>query len=254
MELMEDDLDRVAALGEPLRRTLYFLAAGTERGLTRDQGAAQAGVARSVAAFHLDKLAEAGLLDVEYRRPDSAGGPGAGRPAKWYRRSNIQVEVSLPRRRYDLASEVLADAVERAGTGQTLPDALDAAAMAKGTELGLLARTAGDRAPDALRRLTGVLSGQGYEPRSEGSDVILANCPFHDLAEHHRHLVCSINHTMLEAAAKEAGLPAGTARLDPQPGRCCVRLAAPPRRRSRHPNRPAGPGKLTPRRPRLPEI
>jgi predicted ArsR family transcriptional regulator len=241
MRLMDEDLDRVAALGEPLRRTLYFLAASTERGLTRDQGAAQAGVARSVAAFHLDKLAEAGLLDVEYRRPDGAGGPGAGRPAKWYRRSNLQVEVSLPQRRYDLASEVLAEAIERAGTGQALPHALDEAAIAKGTELGSLAHNTGDRTPDALGRLTGVLTRQGYEPRSEGTDVILANCPFHDLAERHRHLVCSINHTMLAAAAEEAGLPPGTARLDPQPGRCCIRLAAPPRRRSRHPKRRPSP-------------
>ena len=45
-------------------------------------------MARSVAAFHLDKTAEVGLLGVEYRRRDGAGVPGAGTQAKWYRQSN----------------------------------------------------------------------------------------------------------------------------------------------------------------------
>jgi len=48
-----------------------------------------------LAAFHLDKLLEQGLLDVEFRRISGRAGPGAGRPAKLYRLSARQLEVTL---------------------------------------------------------------------------------------------------------------------------------------------------------------
>jgi predicted ArsR family transcriptional regulator len=65
------------------------------------------GLPRATAAFHLDRLVEEDLLDVSYQRRT---GPGAGRPAKLYRRSPHQVAVSLPQRRYDLAGQLLSSA------------------------------------------------------------------------------------------------------------------------------------------------
>jgi hypothetical protein len=58
---------------------------------------------RSVAACHLDKLAGAGLLQVRYQRLAGREGPGAGRPAKIYRRADIQLSVSLSERHDDQA-------------------------------------------------------------------------------------------------------------------------------------------------------
>ena len=77
----------VAALAEPARRALYAFVSGQDEPVSREQAAAGAGVARHVAKFHLDKLVEDGLLDFEFRRPPGRRGPGAGRPAKVYRRS-----------------------------------------------------------------------------------------------------------------------------------------------------------------------
>src|SRR5918993_2301346 len=114
-----DDLDRLAALAEPVRRRLYEFVVGQAEPVDRDAAAAGAGVGRPLAAFHLDRLAEAGLLDVTYRRRSGRTGPGAGRPAKFYARPRAgELNVSVPPRRYGLAAEILAEGVERDGASQ----------------------------------------------------------------------------------------------------------------------------------------
>src|SRR3954471_7060684 len=109
------DLDtriaQLSALAEPIRRALYAFVAAQREPVTREQAASGLDVPVHVAKFHLDRLVEDGLLDAEYRRPPGRGGPGAGRPAKVYRRSAIEVEVSLPERRYAVAGRVLVRAV-----------------------------------------------------------------------------------------------------------------------------------------------
>src|SRR5438128_1362724 len=76
-----------------------------------------------VETFHLDKLHASGLLDVEFRRPPGRRGPGAGRPAKRYRRSAAEFSVSLPAHRYDLAGLIMATAL-----ADTINDGLPVAA------------------------------------------------------------------------------------------------------------------------------
>src|SRR6476620_6115370 len=118
---IDADLISVAALGEPVRRELYRFVAAQPDPVSRDQAAAGVGVARHVAKFHLDKLEEDGLLEVEYRRPPGRSGPGAGRPAKLYRRSGRAIAISLPERRYDLAGQVMAQAIIAAeSTGDSM--------------------------------------------------------------------------------------------------------------------------------------
>ena len=57
---LSEQLSSVAALAEPVRRRLYVYVA-TQRGpVGRAAAAAAAGVPRTVAAFHLDRLVEAG--------------------------------------------------------------------------------------------------------------------------------------------------------------------------------------------------
>src|SRR3954468_20644750 len=110
----EQQVAGVAALNDPVRRSLYvFICISTEP-VSREQAAAAVGVQKPLAAFHLDKLADEGLLDFEFRRLTGRTGPGAGRPAKLYRRSDRQIDVSLPPRQYDLAAHLLAAAVDTA--------------------------------------------------------------------------------------------------------------------------------------------
>ena len=227
MVVVAAEFDQLSALGmlaEPLRRRLYEFVVAQAFGVTRDEAAGALGVARSVAAFHLDKLVGAGLLEAEHRRPAGRRGPGAGRPALWYRRAEHELSVSVPERRYQLAAEVLADAAEEASGGVPLDDALRRAARACGRRLG--ASLSETRREHALDALVEVLAANGYEPHREERTIWLANCPFDALAAGHRQLVCGMNLDLLRAVAEAAGLAPEAARLDPRPGRCCVSLAA----------------------------
>src|SRR5512141_2158384 len=95
---VERQLAGLAVLSEPARRALYVYVADRQADVGRDEAARAVGVSRSLAGFHLDRLVEEGLLEASFRRLSGRTGPGAGRPAKVYRRSRRQLEVSLPPR------------------------------------------------------------------------------------------------------------------------------------------------------------
>src|SRR6188474_2167485 len=134
---LEQRIAAIAALDQPLRRDLYRLLASTPAWTTRDEAAAALGIPRSVAAFHLDKLADAGVVAVRFERVGGRTGPGAGRPSKLYRPTQEEVAASVPDRHYDLAGSLLASAVaESANTGAPVRDCLRAAARASGREIG----------------------------------------------------------------------------------------------------------------------
>jgi predicted ArsR family transcriptional regulator len=225
-----DRVHGVAALDHPVTQSVYRLLA--ERGEVSRDGAAEAlDLARSVAAFHLDKLVDAGLADVRFERLTGRSGPGAGRTAKVYRRSDNEIGVSLPERRYDLAGGLLAEAVERSSDeGVPVATALRRAATEMGRRIGEAARVpAGRRSGRAKRRdaLVGALERHGYEPHLRGGEIVLTNCPFHVLAEEHRDLVCGMNLELLSGVIDGAGgADVLEARLAPQPGYCCVRMKA----------------------------
>lgn len=232
---MEPDADRVAALAslnEPLRRRLYGLAVSEAIGVSRDGAAAALGVPRSVAAFHLDKLVDVGLLEVDHRRPAGRGGPGAGRPAKWYRRAAGEIALSVPERHYDLAALLMARAIDTVGEESTaVTEALGAAAKDYGRSLGARLHPSDERAsPASTEQVSDLLADDGYEPQQRDGTITLGNCPFHALAEEHRALVCEMNLELVRGVVEGAGLPSATAVLDPAPGRCCVTLVSSPAR------------------------
>jgi predicted ArsR family transcriptional regulator len=221
----------VASLAEPQRRALYRHVVDRGGAISKDEAAAVLGVARSVAAFHLDRLVADGLLTTEFRRLTGRRGPGAGRPAKLYRRADAEVSVSLPARRYDLAAALLAAAVSEATEGGTpVDDALRRVATDRGHELGRTARRAAGRRPGrrALLDVTlRVLREQGYEPRRRDGEIVLANCPFHALVDDQRELVCGMNRDFLAGVADAVGDDLLAAKLVPTEGYCCVRLTTP---------------------------
>jgi len=73
-------ISAVATLDEPTRRRLYDHVVRQTAAVTRDEAATALGLPRATAAFHLDRLAAEGLLDVVYERRTGRSGPGAGRP------------------------------------------------------------------------------------------------------------------------------------------------------------------------------
>src|SRR3712207_2641939 len=109
---LDRQIDGVAVLHDPVRRAVYRYVAAQDEAVSRDQAADAVGVRRAAAAFHLDRLVEEGLLDVEWRRLSGRTGPGAGRPSKLYRRSARELEVTVPSRHYDVAGHLLAGAIQ----------------------------------------------------------------------------------------------------------------------------------------------
>ena len=223
-------LAAIAALGEPLRRGIYLFVAAETEPVSRDRAAEHFGVSRGVAAFHLDKLADLGLLEVEFRRPPGRGGPGAGRPSKLYRAGEREVSFSLPPREYELAGRLLAEAVTASQRdGIPVDQALTDSAVTLGQSLGRLAKEEAGASvePDVLvESACQVLSDCAYEPSYDGTEIGLANCPFHVLAEQYRDLVCGMNLAIMNGLAEELADSGLEARLDPQPGMCCVRLTS----------------------------
>lgn len=227
---LDDHIAGVASLAEPQRRALYRFVVDQGRAVSKDEAAAAMDVARSVAAFHLDRLVADGLLTTEFRRLTGRQGPGAGRPAKLYRRAQRELAVSLPARQYDLAAGLLAAAVNEAThTGVPVGEALTEVAGERGRQLGQRAREEAGTRPSRralVEAVVGVLGQQGYEPHQHGREIVLANCPFHALVDEQRELVCGMNHDFLSGMADGVGDDVVTARLAPSEGNCCVRLDA----------------------------
>ncbi|HJQ64926.1 MAG TPA: hypothetical protein VJ816_01045 [Gemmatimonadales bacterium] len=222
----ESTIGRIAALADPVRRALYFFVAQGPGEVSRDQAARGVHIARPLAAFHLDKLVEQGLLEASYRRLTKRRGPGAGRPAKLYRRSGLQVDVSLPPREYELAARLFASAAA-AGAPATRARFRNSA-RAFGASLGRDARRRGGKRSGRgalLQQLQTVLHEHGYEPfRAADGAIRLHNCPFDSLARDYRPLMCDMNQALLSGVVRELKLPGCRAMLDPQPGMCCVAI------------------------------
>ncbi|GAA3046628.1 helix-turn-helix domain-containing protein [Gordonia defluvii] len=213
------DISAVAALDEPLRRRLYQYVCASEHSVGRDEASAAVDLPRKTAAFHLDKLVEAGLLTVHFARLTGRSGPGAGRPSKLYSRAEHPISIQLPERSYELAAQLLAQAVEDAeSTGVSPQDSLNSRALEAGRVAGTAERKTGDGG------LIEVLTRCGYEPRYDGDDIVMANCPFHSLAKQHTDLVCAMNLGLIEGILDGADHAARRARLVPDERYCCVRI------------------------------
>jgi predicted ArsR family transcriptional regulator len=221
---LADQATSVAALADPVRRALYRHVAGRPDAVSREQVASACEVPLHSVKFHLDRLVDAGLLEVEFRRLSGRTGPGAGRPSKLYRRSARQVSVSLPDRRYDLVGEILAEAVDRSTRDATpVADVAAAVAAETGSRIGaedLAGRQAAG--PADVRR---VLARCGFEPQPVAGELCLTNCPFDRLATAHPDLVCGLNLALVGGILSAVPAPGLRARLAPTPGYCCVRVS-----------------------------
>jgi predicted ArsR family transcriptional regulator len=220
---VDGQLDSLGILAEPLRRSLYRYVVGQGRPVPRAEVADALGIPRSVAAFHLDRLAQAGLLEVTRAHTSARRGPGSGRPAKLYRRSPAVLDVSLPQRAYLRLSTLLADAVAAGGAEDALND--DAARV--GRRMGEAARPRGPL-PDGAAELEAAavaLSEWGYEPYAQAGRLRMRNCPYRAVQENHPPLVCDANLHLLEGACAGLGVAGLEARMDPRPGECCVTVS-----------------------------
>lgn len=214
----ESGIAAVGGLDEPVRRRLYAYVSGRDEPVGRDEAAAAVGIGRPLAAYHLDKLVDLGLLTASYRRPKGRRGPGAGRPAKLYARSGREFSVSIPPREYELAARLLAQAVNDDLSGAARAT-LGHAAHQLGVDLGWSSRGVGEEAGGAHA----ALAHHGFEPVCDAEgNVSLANCPFHKLAGLYPDVVCGMNLALIGGLIDGLGLDGLRPVLEPGAGRCCV--------------------------------
>ncbi|MUL46758.1 helix-turn-helix domain-containing protein [Mycobacterium sp. CBMA293] len=204
----------LSSLDDPVRRRLYQLIVESDGPVSREDAAAAAGIGRTLAAYHLDKLSEAHLLTVAYRRPEGRTGPGAGRPAKLYSPVEREFSVSVPPRDYRLLADVLASSIERDPDG-TVSSALHQAARGAGESV----------ATEAGGDLLEALHASGYLPYDdERGGIGLRNCPFHAVAKEHLEVVCGLNLALVEGVITGSSTSDARAELIPRDGHCCVRI------------------------------
>ncbi|MHA3684508.1 helix-turn-helix transcriptional regulator [Leucobacter sp. HY1908] len=219
-----DSIHAVGALADPVRRELYDYVVSQHDAVGRKQAAEAVGTPQHTAKFHLDRLVDEGLLSVEYRRLSGKTGPGAGRPSKLYRRSEAEIEVTLPGRQYDLMGGILAAAIEQ-NDSPDMQRALDTVAHTAGVGVGAAHRTAmPEPAADALTEIADTLAAQDFEPVVEPGAVRLRNCPFDHLAKDHTQLVCGVNQKFVQGVVDGLGCGCGHANLEPEAGYCCVTI------------------------------
>ena len=228
-----DPIEAVATLDEPNRRHLYELVVASSEPVGRDDAAGALGISRELAAFHLDRLVDAGLLETEFRRRGGRTGPGAGRPAKLYRRADREVAVSFPPRSYGVAADVLATAFDRLA-GTPAAETVTMVARERGIVAGKRARRKAGSRPGRRRlrdELLDVFGEAGYEPEVHPTSgtVSLRNCPFDSLAAGHRELTCGMNLAWAQGVITGLGDSKVAVELAPEPGRCCVLVQSVPR-------------------------
>jgi predicted ArsR family transcriptional regulator len=225
----DQQIAALAALDQPMRRDLFQVLCHRDGWTSRDDASRALGISRALAAFHLDKLAEAGVVDTIFERVSGRSGPGAGRPSKLYRPTTREVSASVPARRYELAGSLLAAAVEATATsGRPIADALDDVSGQAGRDIGAAAANRAVAGQES-ELVAAVLRDHGYDPGPPvDGEIVLSNCPFHHLAEQHRDVICAMNLHLITGVLIGLGDSgrALTAHLQPDPEHCCVRLTA----------------------------
>lgn len=215
---MAEEITAIAALDEPVRKALYDAVRDADHALTREEAAAATGISRKLAAFHLDKLVDVGLLVTA-----PAPGPRqVGRAPKAYRSSPAAVQVSVPPRTYADLAAILLDAIEQQGPGEHLSDVCRRVAGDRGTAFGRIRRPG-----SAAVRVRAALTDAGYEPDTapDGS-LRLRNCPFHPLAEQHTDFVCGVNGAFLTGLLDGTRAPGLEVVAKEPAGQCCAEIRA----------------------------
>lgn len=232
MKGLSEGAGSLAVLKDELRRNIYRFVRGSRRAVTRKEVAREAGISTKLAAFHLDQLVDRGFLRFHYARPPGRSGPGAGRTSKYYEPSDLEIEVSIPQREYQLVGRLLLNALQTQQPGETPRDAVLRVADEAGRELAQeLRETVGRRriGPErALSSIQTVLEEHGYEPyEAAKGEIRLKNCPFHHLSADAPDWICGMNQAFIEGMVRGLGNESLEVALEPSAPECCVRLRLP---------------------------
>ena len=184
------EIDRaISALQDPTRRANPCSTSTHEPERTTAEVAAAVGVHRTVAHAHLERLVALGYLISSQRRGT------AGKPAKLYRITEREIELSYPIRRFARLAALLAHALHES------PDGIGIAREA-GRGHGASMVTKPPLTESVLRELIPL---EAEYVMSDG-DVVARNCIFRQACEQAQDIVCRLHAGILEGAFRKAGL------------------------------------------------
>jgi predicted ArsR family transcriptional regulator len=192
-----DLLGVLKALGDETRFSMYQELASSTNALTAGELAERLGLHANTVRLHLERLREAGLVDVE---PVHRG--TVGRPQHVYSLAPGAPGLGFDPPSYTLLAGLLATLAERVGA-----DADDAAAAGRswGVEVGR--RT---RSKSCVRALSAEMDRLGFDPAAEAgpgrtTDIAFLHCPFRELAEAYPELVCNLHRGICEGVVEAVG-------------------------------------------------
>ncbi|HZU19102.1 MAG TPA: helix-turn-helix domain-containing protein [Candidatus Dormibacteraeota bacterium] len=174
--------DVVNVLADRTRRSILLAFYADPRPRTAGEVAAEAGVHRTVAFSHLERLVQAGFLATEVRRGRR------GRPAKLYRLGSRPVGLWYPPRRFLELSQLLAEAL-----GQLGPPGVRAAF----------------RAGRQWSASIGDLAAIGDQLHREGDRIVVTSCVFREACREGEEVVCWLHAGVLEGVLGGAVRPLG---------------------------------------------
>ena len=222
----EPDVVRIGVLADPQRRRVYEHVASLREPPTLSEVAESLQMGRTLAAFHLGKLVDAGFVETLAAQVL----PGQrGRPSQRFQASRLEVTASVPARHYELVAEVLLLAAAEQRPNEPLSDTTDRVARRRGKQAG--AAAASERPPRTtngkLNQVSRLLTGLGYAPRREHGEIVLTNCPFDRLRDANCELVCGINTSLAKGYLSGLNVDDSVrAELRPCDDLCCVVVTA----------------------------
>ncbi len=185
------------ALGDETRFSMYRELASSTRGMSAQELADSLGLHANTVRLHLDRLREAGLVEVE------AGAPGHRRPA----RPRLLARAGRARPRLRPAElHPARRAARRARPNGSAPTATRPTEIGRswGAEAGK--RT---RSRSCVKALAGEMSRLGFDPRRQTAagttDMAFLHCPFRELAEAYPELVCNLHRGISEGVVDAVG-------------------------------------------------
>lgn len=182
----------ISALQDRTRRRILLDFYVHQPEWTVDEAAKAAGVHRTVAHKHLERLVALGYLVVGQRRGKS------GKPANLYMLARQQIDFSFPVRRFARLAGLLAQGLQALGLG-----GIEAAREA-GRRYGASLVSKPAESPQSVLRELDPL-GADYVIGHDGL-VLARNCIFRQACEVAGEVVCELHAGLLEGAFQQSGL------------------------------------------------
>ena len=184
--------------------------------------AARMGLHQNTVRFHLEALVEAGLAVREAEDRETPGRPRIG-----YRAT---ADAPNGRRRYRLLAEMLTTMI--AGTMRSPGKAAEDAGREWGSYLTEQPPPyQRPTAEESVAKLTEIMADIGFAPQTEGDgggqyQVRLLQCPFREVAQQHREVICALHLGLMRGALTTMRSEVSADRLDPfvEPSLCVARL------------------------------